>query len=48
MKTKDIIGGVSPLKQRQPSRGGKPTVIALLGGVTALLGTLALLGSKRR
>ena len=23
MKTKDIIGGVSPLKQRQPSRGGK-------------------------
>ena len=25
----------------------KPTVIALLGGVTALIGTLALLGSKR-
>ena len=32
----------------QPSIGGKPSVIALLGGVTALIGTLALLGSKRR
>jgi hypothetical protein len=32
----------------QPPVGGKPTVIALLGGVTALIGTLALLGSKRR
>ena len=28
--------------------GGKPSVLALFGGVTALLGTLALLGSKRR
>lgn len=28
--------------------GGKPSVIGLLGGVTALLGTLALLGSKGR
>ena len=32
----------------QPPVGGKPTVIDLLGGVTALIGTLALLGSKRR
>ena len=31
----------------QPPVGGKPTVLALLGGVTALIGTLALLGSKR-
>jgi hypothetical protein len=31
----------------QPSVGGKPNIIALLGGVTALIGTLALLVSKR-
>ena len=31
-----------------PSMGSKPSIISLLGGVTALFGTLALLGSKRR